>query len=631
MNPVWEQQKTLDATHLSTVNISMGSASRTTNKQDSHCEYTKFIVDEPHISFGMKAGTEQLSPPLHNWRSEESAAEDPDGKPLEMEEEEEDPELVRKRKELKAIEEKIMLKKAAIALKMVTPFVKTLNLPGLTCDEQSAEHNGTSLRDRVNAILHQHHPPNYRRSKAQSKSSLRHRMNSSFPRQADHPLKLRVNSLLRRRCPDPHVVPTNSEVLDVLPPRPPSQPFTTKPEEENGVNKGFLRFLDVLNKGVDLNLLSRIVNDDSDVLASCDEMLNTKLSVVESNSDVACTQKSQPTSSGPQRLSWAGSGEKRTVSQERSHNDRCSLPIEEKTHERGGHTLGTRSPSKSPPAKVKKEEEDEKEKAKMDEQQEQLQNILKTLGFSLEADEMSRLADRTQERLYGKKLSGNQRPDSQDKDSHRCDGHSSSSLSTSSPSKSVCSSSSPHSDSHKQEQTSHKGSDVQDVYQEDEESPSHLTDPSPAHPSASSPDTVLAQLSQYTAYYNGSPAYVDSSYTQGESLPSKPSPTGFSYPQNTLQHSPLLVGQPRKPKKQPQKFSNWGRLNPDLSMSEGQTGLIKGPRCLTVIQSSGKRKKNKRSKKKSQTVRGFVNCESGGPPPSSSSGTDVGGSLSKYL
>ncbi|XP_030002477.1 uncharacterized protein LOC115427887 [Sphaeramia orbicularis] len=569
----------------------------------------------------MKAGTEQLDPLPPNWRSEESAAEDPDGKPLEMEDE--DPELIRKRRELKAIEEKILLKKAAIALKMVNPFAKRMTLPELSCDEQSAKCDGTTLRDRVNAILHQHHPPNYKRSKVHSKSGQRDKINPSFPRQADHPLKLRVYSLLRRRCPDPHVVPPNSEVLDVLPPLPPSQSFTTPPEEENGVNKGFLRFLEVLNKGVDLNVLSRIVNNDGDVLASPDEMLNNELSVVESNSDVACTTKSQTTSSGanPLRSSWTSSGERRTVSQERSHNDRRSLPIEEeeekKTNDRGGHTLSTRSPSKSPPPKVKKKEEDEKEKAKMDERQEQLQNILKTLGFSLEADEMSRLADRTQERLYGRKPSGNQRPDSQENDSHRCDGHSSSSFSTSSPSKSVCSSSSPHRDSHKREQTSHKGSDVQDVYEDDEESQSHQTDSSPAQPTASSQDTILFQLSQYNAYYNGihgSPTDVDSTYAQGESHPSKHSFIGFTYPQNTLQHSPFPVTQPHKPNVQPHNYNTWGRFNPDLSMSEGQTGLIKGPRCLTLVQNSVKVKK----KMKNQIERRLLNCESFSPFPSSS-------------
>lgn len=256
----------------------------------------------------------------------------------------------------------------------------------------------------------------------------------------------------------------------------------------------------------------------------------------------------------------------------------------------------------------------------MEEQQEQLQNILKTLGFSLEADEMSRLTDRTQERLYGKKPSGKQRPDSQDKDSHRCDGHSSS-FSSSSPSKSGCVSPSPNRDSHKQEQTSHKGSDVQDVYQDDEESQSQQSDPSPAQPTAPSQDTVLAQLSQYTAYHNGmhgSPAHVDSTYVQGESLPSEHSLSGFTYPQNTLQHSPFPLTQPHKTNHLSHKFNNWGCLNPDLSMSEGQTGLIKGPRFLTLIQSSVKRKKHKHPKKKKRKGKKLVKCESFSPFPSSS-------------
>lgn len=67
----------------------------------------------------------------------------------------------------------------------------------------------------------------------------------------------------------------------------------------------------------------------------------------------------------------------------------------------GSHSIGSSSRSRSPPAMKKTQEEEEQ--AKATEQHKQLQNILKTLGLNLEVGEMSRLANRTQERLYGTK------------------------------------------------------------------------------------------------------------------------------------------------------------------------------------------------------------------------------------
>lgn len=156
MNPLdWEDAprklpRSLDPNHQSGVNNSTGSASRNT-----YCQYSRYTVDEPHSSMGVNVGRKKLSHPSHNLYSKESEVEDPDGEPLEMDEE--DPELARKRKELRELQEKIMRKKVAIALKTVEPVVKKTMSPGFSCNEQSTTCKSAMLRDRVNVILQQRH------------------------------------------------------------------------------------------------------------------------------------------------------------------------------------------------------------------------------------------------------------------------------------------------------------------------------------------------------------------------------------------------------------------------------------------------------------------------------------------
>lgn len=156
MNPLdWEDAlqrlpRSLDSNHQSGVNKSTERASRNT-----YCQYSRHTVDEAHSSMGVNVGRKKLSPPSHNFYNKESEVEDPDGESLEMDEE--DPELARKRKELRELEEKIMRKKVAIALKTVEPIVKKTMSPGFSYNEQSATCKSAMLRDRVNVILQQRH------------------------------------------------------------------------------------------------------------------------------------------------------------------------------------------------------------------------------------------------------------------------------------------------------------------------------------------------------------------------------------------------------------------------------------------------------------------------------------------
>lgn len=132
----------------------MENTSGTPNDWDPYCQYSRYTVDEPQGSTGVDLGSEARSPPSHNFYMKETEDEDPDGEPMA----DEDPELTRKRKELKAIEEQILRKKVAIALKKVEPFVKGTSPQGFSSSEESATCNSASLQDRVNVILQQRHP-----------------------------------------------------------------------------------------------------------------------------------------------------------------------------------------------------------------------------------------------------------------------------------------------------------------------------------------------------------------------------------------------------------------------------------------------------------------------------------------
>lgn len=80
------------------------------------------------------------------------SCEDPDGDPLD----EEDPELARKKKMLLKLNEKILHKKAAIAIKAVKASVKDPPVPDDPRGEQTDVSKGGALRDRVTQILVQH-------------------------------------------------------------------------------------------------------------------------------------------------------------------------------------------------------------------------------------------------------------------------------------------------------------------------------------------------------------------------------------------------------------------------------------------------------------------------------------------
>ncbi|KAK9540332.1 hypothetical protein VZT92_002792 [Zoarces viviparus] len=615
MNPLdWDHgavrsfQRSLSPNHQNDVYNSMEDASFTNEEWHSFCKYASLTAGETQSSMGW----EELGLPQHNVYTQDSEVEDADGEAFEMDEE--DPELARKRKELREIEEQILLKKAAIALKTVEPFVNSTTSPDFSCNK-SASCIGATLRDRVKLILQQHHPASclfkVRSPKERMNSS---RLSKDGLLQDDHPLKLRVKALMKRRCSDPFVLPASIEVPELTPP--PSSPSITSPDNENGVNEGFLRFLSVLNKGVDMDFLSRIVNDDSVDLPLGEELLNIPVPAVENMSDPTLRRESQQSDSGASLPGSCGERKSDRPSQERSLSERLSPPNDDEKK-------NDRSRSKSPSAVKKKKKEEEK--TKVDEQREQLQNILKSLGLSLEVEEMSKLADRTQERLYGKKHEdtgveqesrqrGSQRHYSNSSSSSSSSSASSSSASSSSFSRSSSRSNSPspsrrrrsrsreprrrpqHSRSRDRRGdglTRHDGNEdskeEQRYRDEDEKYPKEIS--SHQHPyqqnhTNTQPDNSLPQDSRYTADHSGIYSADLSSYwapTQG-AVPPFFYTSGRPISQNNYQSFPGSVVAPNVDYP-PQRGSFDINLfvNPDLSKSEGQTGSASGSRCLQVI------------------------------------------------
>ncbi|KAI9527978.1 hypothetical protein NQZ68_026020 [Dissostichus eleginoides] len=323
---------------------------------------------------------ERLSPSFHNVYIKDSEVQDPDREPLPSDEE--DPELSRKRKELREIEERIMFKKAAIALKAVEPTLPNVSSNAATC-------KGATLKDRVNVILQKRNPARF------NSMFWSHRAQMHSPRlskdsllQNNHPLKLRVKALMKRICSDPA-----RRECGETPPSPPCRSFTSPAKEETIVNEGFQRFLSVLNKGVDIDLLSRIVNNDDEDLPSGEQLLTTQPPAVEKEPHPSFRSKGQRSNSEASLPGFSQTN--------RDHDTFCIPGNEESRNEGGESKFGSSIRSKSPVSVVKKKEEEDK--PKVDVQREQLQNILKTLGLNLEVEEMSKLEDRTQERLYGKK------------------------------------------------------------------------------------------------------------------------------------------------------------------------------------------------------------------------------------
>ncbi|XP_035602636.2 uncharacterized protein LOC118364922 [Oncorhynchus keta] len=202
---------------------------------------------------------------------------DVDGDPVELSVE--DLELLQNRMEI--IEEQMALKKAVLAMELVGPESKAIckqktkdkDLEVLTTN---VSNNDVTLKERVNCILRKRAWTNECRSKEAANQkvppklvlhppkvvkSFVERMNESIlhkdsrlkgsltldVHEEEHPLKLKVEALLAQR----------------------HNPTVNK---EDKAAKGFQHFLDVLHKGVDIDRLSKIVNNSKDLPSVGEEL-----------------------------------------------------------------------------------------------------------------------------------------------------------------------------------------------------------------------------------------------------------------------------------------------------------------------------------------------------------------------
>lgn len=132
------------------------TTNQTDNDRINYCPYSSSTFGGPqNWQPAESARAEGLCPPSHNFDIKDSECDSPDGKPFEIEEE--DPELTRKRKELKQIEDQIVQKKFAIALKTAKQCLEP-SLPVCPSTERSDRCTLPALKERVNAILQRQHP-----------------------------------------------------------------------------------------------------------------------------------------------------------------------------------------------------------------------------------------------------------------------------------------------------------------------------------------------------------------------------------------------------------------------------------------------------------------------------------------
>ncbi|XP_024145607.1 uncharacterized protein LOC112157221 isoform X2 [Oryzias melastigma] len=211
---------------------------RSKTELDLHHERLFF----PNIQPPPSSGSDRRKPSLPIQNREEFEPGYSEGQPMVLEGE--DAELLRRKKELQEIEERIMYKKAFIAVKTIGLLEKK------SSDKQLDTNQDETLKERVKAIL-QRHPYSLihkiQQPRERLKSSL---LSEGHPLHEQHPLKLRVKMLMKHRRHQPVVLPASIE-------KTPDVPLPRHPLPADGnkkVERGFDRFLEVLNKGTDANL-----------------------------------------------------------------------------------------------------------------------------------------------------------------------------------------------------------------------------------------------------------------------------------------------------------------------------------------------------------------------------------------
>lgn len=282
-------------------------------------------------------------------------------------------------------------------------------------------------------------------------------------------------------------------------------------------------------------------------------------------------------------------------SQERA--DSNPIPDEDEKKEEARSTFSFRT-------SAMRNNKDDEEKIKHDQQHEQLQNILKSLGLQLEKEEMSQLANRTQERLYGKKTDNataqsRRKPDRHPKGSPRSNRGSSSSSCSCSSSRSRSSSSS-HGGSSRSNVSKRRSNGsrarsgenltslenntekrLKTSNEDQQQSCAETQAWPPPNPSYShSPLPDYTQYSQYNTY-SPSSYHNASSYWTYSQVPTHPSfyPSSLPYAQKQCHNVPVNIME------RPRSFPDQWQMAPPLDQQ-----------CLPISQMK-KRKWRRRAKK----------------------------------
>lgn len=329
-----------------------------------------------------------------------------------------------------------------------------------------------------------------------------------------------------------------------------------------------------------MNLLRRIVNDDSEDDKVQDNQKHKA-------TDLPFRSKSQCSNDVITLPEHSGSGERSTDPHSRERPRSNLIPDNDENKKEALSSFRSKTSSASPSGiNYQKEAED---RLKHDEQHEQLQNILKSLGLQLEVEEISKLANRTQERLYGKKADSVSAESRRERDrqarhsprSNRSSSSSSSSCSSSSRSSSRSRSSSSSyygssqskgsgrrrtsdSDSSRErsseklapQENSQGGEKRLKVSNEDEIQfggqrsyvQNQTCPPSLSYSFPPLPEYSLAQYSQYSTYRTYPYQDAMSSYWTYSQVPVYPSfyPSSHPYTQDQCPQFPLAVSEPTK-------------------------------------------------------------------------------------
>lgn len=347
-----------------------------------------------------------------------------------------------------------------------------------------------------------------------------------------------------------------------------------------------------------MDLLRKIVNADSEDLCLDDKCHN-----IQQNEATDMSFRERPYSNDGNSLGEPSGHEGSSTdprSQERSHSSPITDEDEKKEE--------ARSPFGFRTSPMRNNKEDE-EKIKHDQQHEQLQNILKSLGLQLEKEEMSQLANRTQERLYGKKTDNaiaqsRRKPDRHPKGSPRSQRDSSSSSCSCSSSRSRSSSSSycgsSRSNVSKRRNNGSRARSSENLTglennpgtekrpktsNEDQQQSCAETQvwppPNPSYSLSPLPDYTPSQYSQYSTYTTSS-YHNESSYWTYSQVPTHPSfyPSSLPYAQNQCHNVPVnLVEHPRS-------FPDEWQMAPSLDHQ-----------CPPIPQMKKRKRRSKRKKK----------------------------------